>query len=439
MASSILSFAGSALSWPRTLVKAGLERIGVLDRAQQLSHRLCNGMLWVLVTASKPILLFALRNRREQPPRSLWAGTPIITLVVCARAERLLGIEADSLVYSSYFTTSEFTFNLSRWNRGPALWKNVLLPFAVLMWACLRYQRFHFFFDRGLLPSRAFEFNQTELRLLRWLGKEVYLYAYGADIRTRRRTEALGAHNCCTECPNPGKACVCDDARGSVWVQEVTRLATATFSMGDMIHYTPGSRNDLYYWPIDLDCEDGARYRPDFPDVDSDRPLRIVHAPNHRGFKGTHFLLEAVERLRAEGLSIELVLVERVPNRQALEIYRTADVIFDQCLVGFHGYFALEAMAIGKPVMVFIRDPDNYLANAHECPFINTPADQVETTIRMLVRNRQLLCGLGERGRRYIEKYHCLAAFAERLSRVYKQIHGAEQTEMKAHAHPAAA
>ena len=195
--------------------------------------------------------------------------------------------------------------------------------------------------------------------------------------------------------------------------------------MGDMIEYTPGSRNDLFYWPIDLEADEGRRYSPCFPDASSTDPVRIVHAPNHRGFKGTHYLIEAVGRLQGEGLGLELRLVERVPNRQALEIYRTADIVFDQCLVGFHGYFALEAMALGKPVMVFIRDPQRYLLKPEECPLVNSPADRVESVLRQLVQNRARLHELGVRGRKYIDKYFSLPAYAKRLKNVYRGVRAA--------------
>ena len=37
-----------------------------------------------------------------------------------------------------------------------------------------------------------FGVSERELRWLRRFGKRVYLYAYGADVRTRKETEALG-------------------------------------------------------------------------------------------------------------------------------------------------------------------------------------------------------------------------------------------------------
>src|SRR5207248_1810563 len=141
----------------------------------------------------------------------------------------------------------------------------------------------------------------------------------------------------------------------------VRKYATGVFSMGDMIHYTPGSRNDLFFWPVDLGAEGGAKYDPRYPDPAGTAPVRVVHAPNHQGFKGTSYLAAAVRRLRDRGVPVELRLVERVPNREAIETYRGADVVFDQCLIGYHGYFAVEGMALGKPTVVFLRHPELYV------------------------------------------------------------------------------
>lgn len=361
-------------------------------------------------------------SRRPWMLRSLWAGTPILTLPVKARAESLLGVQAETLVHRPYFITDAFTYNLQHILKWPH-WRRALTYLAVFTWACLRYQRFHFFCDRGLLPPAGHQqFNEMELCLLRSLGKEIFCWTYGADVRTRERTLALGEPNCCTECPSPGQACICDEEAGRRNYQRLQRYATAIFSLGDMIEYTPGSRNDLYFWPLDLDADAGQRYRPCYPDPTSTAPIRVVHAPNHRGFKGTRYIIEAVQQLQAEGVPIELQLVEGVPNRQALEIYRTADIVFDQCLIGFHGYFALEALAMGKPVMVYIRDPQRYLLHPEECPLINARADQVLEVLRELVRDRQRLYELGVQGRRYIEKYFTVAAFAERLRRAYHDL-----------------
>ena len=59
----------------------------------------------------------------------------------------------------------------------------------VLAWALMRYDVFHFFADRGLLdPVTRLQINPEELAALCAAGKRIYIYTYGADVRTRQAT-----------------------------------------------------------------------------------------------------------------------------------------------------------------------------------------------------------------------------------------------------------
>lgn len=369
-------------------------------------------------TAFVTLLATALAPRRRSVRRSLWAGTPIISAATNARAERQLGVDARTLVYGTYFVTSDFDHDLSPWMKWPVV--RSIVPYVVLLWAAFRFDRFHFFCDRGLLPSPdGRSIHRGELRLLRRIGREVWCWTYGADVRTREKTLSLGEPNACSECTDPGLHCVCDDTRGAANVREIVRHANGLLAMGDMQEYTPGSRNDLFFWPVDVHGPRAARYEPRFPEPATTAPLRVVHAPNHRHFKGTRYLVDAVERLRSEGIDVDLVLVEGLPNDEALAVYRSADVVFDQCLIGFHGYFALEAMAMGKPVLCYIRDPERYLIDPENCPIVNVRPETIAETLRSLANDRPRLQRLGRRGRDYVETNYSLAAFAERLRRLY--------------------
>jgi hypothetical protein len=53
--------------------------------------------------------------------------------------------------------------------------------------------------------------------------------------------------------------------------------------------------------------------------------------------------------------------------------------------------------------MVFIRHPEQYLADPETYPFINTPVERVKSNLRNLPQNRRSLNELGKQGRRYIE------------------------------------
>ena len=356
------------------------------------------------------------RRLRRGRPRTLWGCTPILTLPLKARADRALGFTSHSLVFTTYVITRDFDFNL-RWISG-AVWRFVpaLIPTyerVLLGLLMLRYDVFHYFFDRGVMaPATRFGINPDELDLLRAAGKRVYGYAYGADVRRRQRTLALGRWNFCVECPKPGAFCVCDDGPGEALMRAMCEKLTAAVALGDMLEYVPQSRH-LAYWPIDPDRV------PPAPPPRADGPLRIAHAPNHTHFKGSHYLEAAIETLRAEGHAIEYTKVQGVPNTEVIRLFGEADVVADQFIGGAYGYTALEAMARGKPVLTYVRSPD-LVKVADECPLLNATPDTLLTVLRWLLANRERLPAIGARGIVYVRRWHSISAVAEELGRLYE-------------------
>ena len=366
--------------------------------------------------------LSLIRRLIRKKPNSLWAGAPILTLPLKARAESMLGINAKSLVYESYGIAKHgFDINLEKWISLPIFGRFV--PLLTFLFACSTQDRLHFFYDRGLLPPfNAGVFSTFELFAYKIFKIKTFFWAYGADVRTRMQTQTLGQINCCTFCPSVEKACVCLEDKGQGNYNSIYRLATKCFSMGDLVHYTPGSDNTVFYWPIDINVENGQKYQPVYPTGDAKKPLVIVHASNHRAFKGTNFLIKAVNDLTEEGYLIELRMIEKMPNVEALENYRLADIIFDQCLIGFHGYFALEGMALGKPVMSFIRNPNADLLEPNECPLINISTKTLKAEIVNFYKERSSLVEIGKRGRKYIETYYTLEAVSERMGLAFNNL-----------------
>jgi SAM-dependent methyltransferase len=349
-------------------------------------------------------------------PRTMWGVTPILTLPLLGRCDRLLGFRSESLVFTVYYTTDCFDINLKRlcelvYRKFPH-WSLVFHALALRL-ALARFDVFHLFCDRGLLPpTRPIEINPHELQMIRSYGRRLYTYTYGADVRTRAATLALGRYNLCAECPDPGRFCICDDAEGSGNIGRIREHATAMIAMGDMLAYVPGAHNTSY-WPIDVTRlpEAVADWRPD-------RSLRIAHAPNHAHFKGTRYLTSAIERLQSEGWAIELIQVEGVPNFEVIALFKSCDIVADQFIAGFHGYTAFEAMALGKPVLCYLRDPTIVL-DPDNCPIINVWPDTVYDVLKRCLLGEFDLAELGRRSRRYVAHYHSLEAVAARLGRLY--------------------
>jgi len=90
--------------------------------------------------------------------------------------------------------------------------------------------------------------------------------------------------------------------------------------------------------------------------------------------------------------------------------------------MGNYGFFALEAMALGKPVLCFMRDPTKYVLNPGECPIINTHISTLKQDIAGLAGDREYLHDMGKRGRLYVQKYFTLEAFAGRLKNAYDRL-----------------
>jgi hypothetical protein len=263
-----------------------------------------------------------------------------------------------------------------------------------------------------LTPTRRLQINDDEMIAMRHYGRRLFTYAYGADVRMRETTLALGRYNYCIECPQPMKFCLCDDIEGKANMARIRAHATAMIAMGDMLAYVPGARN-MHYWPIDT-------RKLGYVGVDwhRGRPLRIAHAPNHPEFKGTRHLMAAIDRLRDEGRAIELVRVQGVPNSEVMTLFASCDLVADQFIDGFHGYTTLEALALGKPVLCYLRGPEMTI-DPDNCPIINAWPDTVYSILKDCLDGCYDLAALGRRSRAYLEHYYSLEAVALRLGQLY--------------------
>ena len=102
--------------------------------------------------------------------------------------------------------------------------------------------------------------------------------------------------------------------------------------------------------------------------------VTIVHAPNHRGFKGTEFIIDAIQELKSEGLKINLILLEGINNKKVLEILsQDADILVEQIIATGYALNAIEGMATEQQSFQNINNPiytDILMAysNLSECP-----------------------------------------------------------------------
>ena len=143
----------------------------------------------------------------------------------------------------------------------------------------------------------------------------------------------------------------------------------------------------------------------------------ILHAPSSRRRKGTEHVIAAVE-----GLDADLEIVEGLHHDEAFERFRNADIVVDQLNAGWYGLFAIECMALGKPVVTFLHDEAvRRTEEAFGTPVPIVVARRAETLARassrpLVARRGRARRSAGPASRAYVELVHDQERITDRLS-----------------------
>lgn len=328
---------------------------------------------------------------RARPARILhlpWntAGNPL----GLSRGERELGLQSDVAVMAMHSFGYEADIDIGA-GAGAQTARTRLRKARFLLWAARRYDVFHYNFGGTLFVRLSGGRIQSEVPWLKRLGKVVLATFQGDDARPP------------SENPHgPKDPDYLEMQR--VWQGPRRRLmldnADRVFFVNpDLRRWLPGAEFRPY---ASVDPR-RVRFRPP-PDGDE---VVIVHAPSDRGIKGTERVIESIEGLRAEGLPVRLDLVEGVPHDEAMARFARADLAVDQLNLGWYGGFAVELMAMGRPVVCRIseREPaDNPFGE--DLPIVRSDAAALPEVLRGLIADRELRLRIGEQSRRFVEREH---------------------------------
>ncbi len=160
-------------------------------------------------------------------------------------------------------------------------------------------------------------------------------------------------------------------------------------------------------------------FTPRFPNPHKTRPL-LVHAPSAKSKKGTEAVLSALDQL-AKTHPFDFKLLHQMPRSQALQTVAECDVFLDQFTIGAEGLASLEAMAMGKPVVCYIR-PSLRARYPDSLPIVSADQNSLAATVAGLLADGQRRHELGVRGRRYVEEYHDARQIAAELIDIYKEL-----------------
>jgi glycosyltransferase involved in cell wall biosynthesis len=372
---------------------------------------------WILLTVRRE------RRRKRETPRVFWGTIPLISIKYHQQALGLYGYDSVSVVDELYFLTARTDFDHTSWElldesrlgkRLPMGLKRRIVSYYTFLWALQRCDIFVFYASSMIL--RYTRLKYSELSLLHRAGKKVVMIAYGGDVQVAHRARnLLYKHALAQDYPEY----VRDEKRTLAELEYLSQHADHIVSGVDWVDYMPWwDRINVGHFAIDM-----SRWQP-LPTRQRRDRVVILHAPNHREIKGTRFLIRACEELAAEGVPIELELLERVPNTKIHERMAYADIVADQFIIGWYAMFAIEAMSMGKPVLCYLR-PDllrlhSLYATAKDCPLVNTPPLRIKDVLRELVADPERREELGRRGREYVEANHSLEAVGAMFDAIFR-------------------
>lgn len=304
-----------------------------------------------------------------------------------SRAERKLGLTSDVAVFTPSGYGYGFDIDIGARPNDP-LWRQFSRRLSYLRRAAEAYDVFHFNFGQTILSIRRFGQVFDELAWLRRRGKTILFTYQGSDVRPS------------DHCPCERPECRQLDRYRQLGARRALRFADSVFYQNpDLRQWLPGA-TFLPYAAVDP-----SALRPEpLPEREE---LVVVHAPTDRLIKGTRHVVEAVDALREEGAAIRLDLVEGVSREVALERLARADLLVDQLMLGWYGTVAVEAMALGRPAMAYIREDeqeDNPFGAS--LPIVRTTPATLVDDLRALVADRARLRDLGAAGRAFVEQHH---------------------------------
>lgn len=369
------------------------------------------------------------RQQQRIRPRLVYGPTPIISIKYMKEAMEQIGYDAKTFVFRIYHINSrdDFDFVLDDFFQPPLLRFRpfrslgpLIRPYFAFWWLLQRFDVFHYFFDGGFLAGTPL--RHLEVQILHLAGKKVVVMPYGSDVAAPSFIQSMVfRQGLMMSYPHLGV----HQQRTLSWIEYFSR--NADFIVGCIFHSETMPRWDLlttHYYPIDTDV-----WKTTSTESTNNLPrktVRVVHAPNHRGLKGSEFFIAACRELQEEGCPITLRLLEGVPNSEVKRAMAEADVIAEQFVHGY-GLTAIEGMSLGKAVMSNLSDDHYYRVHRlytglNECPIVNTPVEQIKENLRMLATQPEYVDRLSEAGRDYVLKFHSYAAVSAMWERIYARV-----------------
>ena len=112
--------------------------------------------------------------------------------------------------------------------------------------------------------------------------------------------------------------------------------------------------------------------------------------------------------------------MEKVPWAGLRDALAECDVFVDQVFMGWYGMVSVEAMALARPALAYLRP--EFEPRAAGCPLVRITVDTLAAELDALLRDAPRRRALGEAGRAWVEQHHEAHVIANQLLALYHEI-----------------
>lgn len=392
----------------------------------------------IIYFISAPLLILYSYIIPKKHKYFIWLPVPIINNKYWAQSVSSLGLETITLMEEFFYINKKEDFDLYFDELVPSWipfqrFRNLLHPIMAFNFVIKNARVIHIPFSGGPLGKHPIWW--IESICLKIAGIKVVILPYGGDYQMYSSIMDMSWKF----------GLLHSYPEGAQKTQEIRKKISYWCKNADCIitgfQFDGIERWDCAPYAIYLIDTDLWAPKSDYSDRDGTKePVRILHTPNHQGCKGTEFVIEAVKKLRDEGLNIDLLLLEKVPNEEIRTIMPTVDILVDQLLMGY-AMSAIEGLSTGLPVLSNLENEQitrvfRRFSYLNECPIVSTGPENIRDNLRVLIKDPALRREIGIASRQFAEKYHSYETGRYMFSSVYSKIIDGEKIDLMNLFHP---
>lgn len=336
---------------------------------------------------------------------------------ICGRGKYLAdwqrenkNVISDCIVYddNSFNSAHHKNFGISRKPVIIAL----LIKVSVFFQSIFKYDLFHFYFGKSLLPLNL------DLPFLRLFRKKIIMNYVGSDIRLvslamKRNPYYHLLSSFETKKPFTDTSKILMMLWHRLWVN-------SCFAVRELRKYAEKA------YPSKMIISDIWATRTDFlpekmPEINISRKVKIIHAPSNQTRKGTLYIQYVMDELSKERNDFEFRMLDKVPHNDLINIIKNdTDIVIDQLLIGDYGNISVEAMSFSKTVCCFILD--EVYAFQPDLPIVNCTINNLKEKLDFLISYPEERVRIGEKGWIFVMTHFEKKLINEKIWKIYQNL-----------------